>query len=109
MPFGLTNTPTTFQAYINRTLCGYVNMFYIVYLNDILIFSKSEVEHHKHLDLVIERLCRAELYTNPKKYEFLKLEVKYLGFIINKHGIRIDPTYVKTISEWPRLRTYRDI
>jgi len=74
-------------------------MFYIVYLDGILIFSKNEVEYHKHLDLVIKRLRYAKLYTNPKKYEFLKLEVKYLRFIINKHSVRIDPTYVKTILE----------
>src|SRR5436190_1542338 len=83
IPFGLTNASATFQAYINHTLRGYVDIFYIVYLNDILIFSKSEVEHYKHLDLVIKRLYYAELYVNPKKYEFLKLEVEYLGFIIN--------------------------
>ena len=74
-------------------------MFYIVYLDDILIFSKSETEYYKYLDLVIKRLCHAELYANPKKYEFLKLEVEYLRFIINKHGIRIDLAHIKTISE----------
>ena len=70
---------------------------------------KAKVEYHKHFDLVIERLCYAELYINPKKYEFLKLEVEYLKFIINKHNVRIDPTRIKTILEWPYLRTYRDI
>src|SRR5204863_2571141 len=54
MPFGLTNTPATFQAYINRTLRGYVDVFYIVYLDDILIFSRSEKEYQKHLELVIK-------------------------------------------------------
>ena len=74
-------------------------MFYIVYLNDILIFSKNEVEYHKHFDLVIKYLCRAKLYINPKKYKFLKLEVEYLRFIINKYGVCIDSTHVKTILE----------
>ena len=84
IPFGLTNAFTTFQAYINYTLYGYVNLFYIVYLNDILIFLRTKEEHHKHLNLVIKRLRYAKLYVNPKKYEFLKSEVEYLGFIINK-------------------------
>jgi len=56
MPFGLTNAPASFQAYINRTLRGYVDVFCIVYLDDILIFSRSEKEHQKHLKLVIKRL-----------------------------------------------------
>ena len=74
-------------------------MFYIVYLDDILIFSKSEVEYYKHLNLVIKRLYYAKLYINPKKYEFLKPEVEYLGFIINKYSVCIDLTHVKTILE----------
>src|SRR2546430_12523243 len=56
IPFSLTNTPTTFQAYINRTLRSYVNVFCIVYLDDILIFSRSEKKYQKHLELVIKRL-----------------------------------------------------
>ena len=67
---------------------------------------KTKAEYYKHFNLVIKRLRYAELYVNPKKYEFLKLEVKYLRFIINKYSVCIDPTYVKTILEWPRLRTY---
>ena len=63
----------------------------------------------EYLEFVIERLQRAELYTNPKKYEFFKLEVEYLRFLINKTNIRIDPTRVEAISKWPRSHTYRDI
>ena len=92
MPFGLTNTPASFQAYINRTLQGYINVFCIVYLNDILIFSANEKEYIEHLELVIERLRRAKLYINLKKYEFFKLEIKYLGFLINETNVRMDPT-----------------
>ena len=109
MPFGLTNAPTSFQAYINRTLQGYVDVFCIVYLDDILIFSANEKEHMEHLELVIERLRRAELYANPKKCEFFKPEIEYLGFLVNKTGVRMDPARVEAISKWPRSRTYRDI
>ena len=56
MPFGLTNAPASFQAYINRTLRGYIDVFCIVYLNDILMFSYSKKEHQKYLELIIERL-----------------------------------------------------
>ena len=109
MPFGLTNAPATFQSYINRALRGLVDVFCIVYLDDILIFSRSETEHYEHLEAVIERLRRAELYANPKKCEFFKDEVEYLGFLVNKQGIRMDPARIATISEWPRPKTYRDV
>jgi hypothetical protein len=109
MPFGLTNAPATFQAYINNTLRGLVDVFCIVYLDDILIFSRTPEEHMKHLELVIERLHRAELYANPKKCEFFQPELEFLGFLVNKEGIRMDPARVETISKWPRPQTYRDI
>lgn len=111
MPFGLTNAPATFQAYINRVLRGLVDVFCVVYLDDILIFSKSEEEHYQHLELVIDRLRRAELYANPKKCEFFKSELEYLGFIVSKDGLRMDPKRVETISEWRDHppKTYRDV
>ena len=109
MPFGLTNAPATFQFYISKTLRGLIDDFCIVYLDDILVFSKSEEEHYEHLRLVIERLYNTDLYANPKKCEFLKPSVEYLGFIVDKEGIHMDPERVKTISEWPRPKTYRDI
>ena len=100
VPFGLTNAPATFQAYINNALRGLVDDFCVVYLDDILIFSKSKEEHYEHLELVIERLRQAELYANPKKCDFLKPEIDFLGFIVNKDGLRMDPAHVQTISEW---------
>ena len=84
-------------------------MFCIVYLNDILVFSRNKKEHIEHLELVIEWLQRAKFYTNLKKYEFFKTEVKYLGFFINKTSVYIDSTYIEAIRDWPRLETYRDI
>jgi transposase InsO family protein len=111
MPFGLTNAPATFQAYINRALRGLVDDFCVVYLDDILVFSKSEEEHYQHLELVVERLRNAELYANPKKCDFFKSEMEFLGFIVNEKGIRMDPARVQTISEWRNHppKTYRDV
>ena len=63
----------------------------------------------EHLELVIKRLRQAELYTNPKKYEFFKPKIEYLGFLVNKTSVRIDPTWIEAISKWPRPYTYRDI
>ena len=111
LPFGLTNAPATFQAYINRALRGLVDDFCVVYLDDILIFSKSEEEHYEHLELVIECLWQAELYANLKKCDFFKPEIDFLGFIVNKDGLRMDPARVQTITEWRQHppKTYRDV
>ena len=63
----------------------------------------------EYLKLVIERLRRAKLYANPKKYEFFKPEVEYLRFFVNKTSVRIDPTRIKAIFDWLRPHTYHDI
>ena len=81
------NALTTFQTYINYTLHGLVNDFYIVYFNNIFIFSRTEVEHHYYLKHVIKYLYCIKLYANSKKYEFFKFKVEYLDFIINKEDI----------------------
>jgi len=82
-----------------------------VYLDDILIFSRTQEEHEEHLALVLERLRQFELYANPEKCEFYKQEVEFLGFIVNTTGIKMDPKRVDTITAWrtSRPQTYRDI
>src|SRR5438045_5053827 len=111
LPFGLTNAPATFQAYINHALRGFVDDFCVVYLDNILVFSKSEEEHYQHLELVIEHLQQAELYANLKKCDFFKPKVQFLGFIINKNGLCMDPMCIQTISEWCHHppKTYQDV
>jgi RNase H-like domain found in reverse transcriptase/Reverse transcriptase (RNA-dependent DNA polymerase)/Integrase zinc binding domain/Chromo (CHRromatin Organisation MOdifier) domain/Integrase core domain len=111
MPFGLTNAPAAFQAYINQALRGLVDDFCIVYLDDILIFSKTEEEHAEHLRLVCDRLRAAELYAKPSKCQFYQQEMEFLGFIVNKQGVRMDPERVRTISEWKEHPpgSYRDV
>src|SRR5438477_294401 len=98
--FGLTNAPAIFQAYINCVLCGLVDDFCIVYLDNILVFLKSEEEHYQHLQLIIECLQRAELYANLKKCKFFKSEVKYLGFLVNENGLCMNLSCVQMISDW---------
>ena len=111
MPMGLTNAPAAFQAYINHALRGLVDDFCIVYLDDILIFSKSEEEHTEHLHRVCERLREAELYAKPSKCQFYRQEMGFLGFIIDPEGVRMDPSRVKTITEWKNTppESYRDV
>ena len=111
LPFGLTNAPATFQSYINRALRGLVDDFCVVYLDDILVFSKSEKEHRRHLEQVVERLERVGLYANTRKCYFHKTEMDFLGFIVDKDGLRMDPSRVEAISEWRNYppKTYHDI
>jgi hypothetical protein len=111
VPMGLTNSPATFQAYINKALRGLVDDFCIVYLDDILVFSKTEEEHDQHLQRVCERLRDAELYAKPSKCQFYQTEIEFLGFIIGTQGIRMDPKRVQTIKEWEGHppKSYRDL
>jgi len=109
MPFGLTNAPATFQAYINKALLGLVDVICIVYLDDILIFSKNEQDHERHLEEVLERLRRHALYANPKKCTFFTDEVEYLGFLIGKNGTRMDPSRVEAIAGWPVPKNFKEL
>jgi hypothetical protein len=111
VPMGLTNAPATFQAYINKALRGLVDDFCIVYLDDILIFSKTKEEHDEHLQRVSQRLREAELYAKPSKCRFYQTEIEFLGFIIGTKGIRMDPRRIETIKEWENHppRSYRDL
>ena len=108
---GLTNAPATFQAYINKALRGLVDDLCIVYLDDILVFSRTKEEHDQHLQQVCERLRQSELYAKPSKCQFYQRELEFLGFIIGTTGVRMDPRRVQTIKEWEDHppRSYRDL
>jgi hypothetical protein len=99
VPMGLTDAPAAFQSYIHNALRGLVDDFCIVYLDDILIFSKTKEEHDEHLRRVCDRLRGAELYAKPSKCQFYRQEMEFLGFIIGTQGIKIDPSRVQTIKE----------
>jgi hypothetical protein len=83
----------------------------MVYLDNILVFSKSEKEHQRHLEQVVERLERVGLYANTRKCYFYKEEIDFLGFIIDRSGLHMDPSQVEAISEWHNYppKTYHDI
>ena len=109
MPFGLTNAPARFQAYINQALAGLIDVSCIVYLDDILIFSKTEEEHRKHVKEVLQRLREARLFVKISKCEFHTKETEYLGYIVTPDGVKVDKERVRTIQEWPIPTTVRDI
>lgn len=109
MPFGLTNAPATFQSYIAEVLGDCIDVYTVVYLDDILIFSPDERTNQQHLDTIIKRLTAAELYANPNKCYFFEKEVEFLGFLVNTAGIHMDPARIQTITDWPPIATYRVI
>ena len=109
MPFGLTNAPATFQSYINEALKGLTDYCCIAYMDDILIFSKTEEEHEAHVKAVLERLRWYKLFIKLSKCEFHVKEVDFLGFRVGANGISMDPSRVTAIQEWPNPKTHRDI
>ena len=90
MPFGLINTPVTFQEYINRVLHDCLDVTYLAYLDDILIFSKDEVEHTEHVCEVLRHLSKAGLYLNLGKCEFWTKWVGFVGYIVTPEGIAME-------------------
>lgn len=105
MPFGLCNAPSTFQALMNEVLLPYLNQFVVVYLDDILIFSKSVAEHKEHLRLVLERLQSYNLFCKPSKCSFFQSQVEFLGYIVTREGFAISPSKLDAIMNWPVPKT----
>jgi hypothetical protein len=103
MSFGLTNGPAYFMYLMNKVFMEYLAMFVVVFINDILIFSKNEEEHDKHLHLVLQKLRENQLYAKLNKCEVWLKEVSFLGHIISDGGISIDPSKVKDVLSWNTL------
>jgi hypothetical protein len=101
MPFGLTNAPATFMTLMNDIFREYLDQFVVIYLDDILIYSKTKEEHLKHVRLVLEKLKEHHLYGKMSKCEFMKTKVEYLGHYISAEGISVDQRKVDAIKSWP--------
>ncbi|GJV16120.1 putative reverse transcriptase domain-containing protein [Tanacetum coccineum] len=95
MPFGLTNAPAIFMDLMNRVCKPYLDKFVIVFIDDILIYSRNEKEHEEHLKTIIEMLKKEELYDKFSKCEFWINTVKFLGHVIDSSGIHVDPTKIE--------------
>ncbi|GJV22657.1 retrotransposon protein, putative, ty3-gypsy subclass [Tanacetum coccineum] len=105
MPFGLTNAPAVFMDLMNRIFHEYLDKFVIVFIDDILVYSKSEEEHERHLRIVLEILRQKKLYAKFSKCEFWLQQVAFLGHIVSADGIIMDPSKVEAITKWPRPTT----
>ncbi|WVZ89478.1 hypothetical protein U9M48_035881 [Paspalum notatum var. saurae] len=100
MSFGLTNAPAYFMQLMNSVFMDYLDKFVVVFIDDILIYSKTEAEHEEHLRLVLQRLREHKLYAKFSKSEFWIDEVCFLGHIVSKGGIAVDPSKVSTVTNW---------
>ena len=109
MPFGLTNAPASFQRLMNRVFKEEMNVFVLVYLDDILVFSNSLEEHWEHLRVALRRLKEAKLYGRLHKCDFLKDRIDYLGFEVSAEGVHASPEKVKAIVEWPTPSSVKDV
>ena len=99
MPFGLTNAPATFQELINNVLRAYLDIFVVAYLDNILIYSKTEKEHVEHVKTVIRSLNKFNLRLKLEKCEFYKREVAFLRYIVGADGVRISEDKIKVVKE----------
>ncbi|XP_013879478.1 RNA-directed DNA polymerase homolog [Austrofundulus limnaeus] len=105
MPFGLCNAPAFFQALINDVLRDFLNIFLFVYLDDILIFSKTQSEHKKHVHMVLQRLLENKLFVKAEKCDFHKSSVTFLGYILEGGQVQPTPEKIQAVLDWPIPQT----
>ena len=109
MPFGLCNAPSTFQRLMNDVLRPHLDKFVVVYLDEILIYSRNMQDHQQHLRLVLELLRDHKLHAKHSKCEFGLKQVDFLGHVVDAHGIHMDPAKVQAVTQWPVPRTAKHV
>ena len=105
MPFGLTNAPATFQRLMETSMGDLYLKYCLLYLDDIVIFSKTYEDHIQRLEAVFQKLHQAGLKLSPSKCRFFQKEIKYLGHMISEAGVSVDPEKVASVKDWPIPQT----
>jgi len=100
MPFGVTNAPSVFMEYMNPIFHPYLDQFVVVFIDNILVYSKSEEEHVEHLRIVLQVLKEKQLFAKLSKCEFWLGEVSFLGHVILRGGIAVDPSKIDAVMQW---------
>ncbi|KAL8093964.1 hypothetical protein AgCh_035734 [Apium graveolens] len=109
MPFGVTNAPAVFMDLMNRVFRNYLDKFVILFIDDILIYSRTEKEHEKYLRMVLQTLRKEQLYAKFSKCEFWLRRVSFLGHVVSEEGILVDPSKIEVIMNWERPKTVTEI
>jgi len=109
MPFGLTNAPAYFMNLMNKVFMEKLDKSMVVFIDDILIYSRSIEEHEQHLRVILNKLWAHELYAKFSKCEFWLQEVAFLGHIITVEGVKVDPENVKVVLEWKQPTNVTEI
>ena len=112
MSFGLTNAPAYFMYLMNSVFMPELDRFVVAFIDDILIYSKNEEEHARHLHIILQRLREHQLYAKFSKCDFWLKEVPFLGHVISAKGISVDPSKVQDVLDWeaptsvPQIRSF---
>ncbi|XP_058760196.1 uncharacterized protein LOC131633499 [Vicia villosa] len=109
MPFGVTNAPAVFMDYMNRVFQPYLDQFVVIYIDDILIYSRTIEEHMEHLRIVLSVLREKQLFAKFSKCEFWMSEVKFLGHVICGGGVAVDPSKVEAVINWERPKNATEV
>ncbi|KAA0067836.1 hypothetical protein IC582_019322 [Cucumis melo] len=109
MSFGLTNAPTVFMDLMNKVFREFLDTFVIVFIDDILISSKTEAEHKEHLRMVLQTLRDNKLYAKLSKCEFWLKQVYFLGHVVSMAGVFVDPAKIEAVTSWPRPSTVSEV
>ena len=109
MSFGLTNAPAAFMSLMNGIFKPYLDLFVIVFIDDILVYSKSREEHEEHLRIVLEMLREKKLYAIFSKYEFWLDSVSFLGHVVSKDGVMVDPLKIEAVKGWVRPTNFTGV
>jgi len=109
MPFGLSNAPAAFQRFMNEIFADLLDVYVVIYLDDILIYSDSLDDHKGHIKEVLKRLRVHKLFASPTKCTFHQRSVEFLGFILSPEGLQMNEQKVKVIRDWPTPRQLKDI
>ncbi|KAL0543848.1 hypothetical protein IC582_018953 [Cucumis melo] len=109
MSFGLTNAPAVFMDLMNKVFREFLDTFMIMFIDDIFIYSKTEAEHDEHLRMVLQTLQDNKLYAKFSKCEFWLKQVFFLGHVVSKAGVSLDPAKIEAVTSWPRPSTVSEV
>ncbi|MBW0579242.1 hypothetical protein O181_118957, partial [Austropuccinia psidii MF-1] len=107
IPFGMTNPPASFQNLVNNIFSDFLDIFVVVYLDGIMVFSGSEEKHVKHVASVLQRLRDNNLFAKASKCVFHSSSVKYLGYVVSSEGLKLDSSKVQQVLNWPQLKNIK--